>query len=128
MQMELIELKGNSVLKMKFDELSSLPSASEMIGFWRSFSCEHFPKMRKNTQSFSCLFGTRYRCEQSFSFMKIIKNKLRSQLSDSSLKNFLLLSVTNLTPNITGLMKAKWRQKSHYSHSFILSVYKIIFI
>jgi len=36
MQMELIELKANSVLKMKFDELSSLPSASEMIVFWRS--------------------------------------------------------------------------------------------
>jgi len=31
MQMELIELKANSVLKMKFDELSSLPSALEMI-------------------------------------------------------------------------------------------------
>jgi len=31
--MELIELKANSVSKMKFDELSTLPSASEMIGF-----------------------------------------------------------------------------------------------
>jgi len=47
MQMERIELKANSVLEMKFDELSSLPSASEMIGFWRSLPCEHFPKMRK---------------------------------------------------------------------------------
>jgi len=47
MQMERIELKANSVLKMKFAELCSLPSASEMIGFWRSLPCEHFPKMRK---------------------------------------------------------------------------------
>jgi len=84
--------------------------------------------MRKYVQSFSCLFGITYRCEQSFSFMKIIKNKLRSRLSDSSLKNCLLLSVTNLTLNITGLVKAKRRQKSHYSHYFILPVYEIIFI
>ena len=44
--------------------------------------------------------------------MKIIKNKLRSRLSDSNLKNCLLLSVTNLTPNITGLVRAKQSQKS----------------
>jgi len=67
MQMERIELKANSVLKMKFDELSSLPSASEMIVFWRSLPCEHFPKMRKFAQSYACLFGTTYRREQLFS-------------------------------------------------------------
>ena len=32
MLMEPIELKANPLLKMNFDELSSLPSASEMIG------------------------------------------------------------------------------------------------
>ena len=111
--MERIELKANSVLNMKFDELSLLPSASKMIGFWQSLPCEHFPKMRKFVQSYACLFGTTYRREQLFSFMKMIKNKLRSRLSDSNLKKCLLLSVTNLTPNITGLVKAKRRQKSH---------------
>ena len=112
LQMELIELKANSILKIKFNELSLFPSASEMIGFWRSIPREHFPEMRRLAQSYACLFGTTYRCEQSFSFMKIIKNKLRSRLSDSNLKNCLLLSVTNLTPNITGLVKAKQSQKS----------------
>jgi len=114
MQMSLIELKENSLLKMKFDELSSLPSVSAMIGVWRSLSCEHFPKMRKFAQSYyACLFGTTYGCEQSFSFMKIIKNKPRSRRSDSCLKDCLLLSVANLTPNITGLVKVKRKQKSH---------------
>jgi len=32
---------------MKFDELFSFPSVSEMIGFWTSLPCEHFPEMRK---------------------------------------------------------------------------------
>jgi len=62
-----------------------------------SLPCEHFPKMRKFAQSHACLFGTTYKCEQSFSSMKIIKSKLRSRWSDSSLKSCLLLSVTNLT-------------------------------
>ena len=110
MQMEHIELKGNSVLEMKFGELSSLPSASEVIGFWRSLPCEHFPKMRKFAQSYACLFGTTYRREQSFSSMEMIKNKLRSRLSN--LKNCRLRLVTNLTLNITGLVKAKQSQKS----------------
>ena len=44
--------------------------------------------------------------------MKMIKNKMRSRLSDSNLKNCLVVSTTNLTPNITGLVKAKQSQKS----------------
>jgi len=51
MQMSLIELKANSVFKMKFYELHSFPRASEIIGFWRSLSCENFPDMRKFAQS-----------------------------------------------------------------------------
>ena len=43
-----------------------------------------------------------------------------SRLSDSNMKNCLLLSVTNLPPNITGLVKAKRCQKSHKSHSCLL--------
>jgi len=47
-------------------------------------------------------------------FHEIIKNKLRSRRSDSSLKNCLLLSVTNLTPSIRLLVWwKKSRVKSH---------------
>ncbi|XP_076373031.1 general transcription factor II-I repeat domain-containing protein 2-like [Tachypleus tridentatus] len=112
-QMELIDLKANSVLKSKFNELPSLPSESGMLNFWRSSPCKHFPELRKFAQSYACRFRTTYRREQAFSSMKIIKNKLRSRLSDSSLKNCLLLSVTNLTPNVGDLVKAKQSQKSH---------------
>lgn len=113
LQMELIDLKTNSSLKMKFDELSSVPNASDMIKFWRSLPCENFPELRKFAQSFICRFGTTYRCEQAFSSMKLIKSKTRSRLTDSNLKNTLLLSVTNLTPRIEKLAKSKQPQKSH---------------
>ncbi|KAG7176726.1 General transcription factor II-I repeat domain-containing protein 2-like 2, partial [Homarus americanus] len=112
-QMELIDLKTNSLLKMKFDELSSVPNASDMINFWQSLPCENFPELKKFAQSYICRFGTTYRCEQAFSSMKLIKSKTRSRLTDSNLKNSLLLSVTNLTPNIERLAKSKQTQKSH---------------
>ena len=37
--------------------------------------------------------------------MKLIKSKTKLRLTDSKMKNFLLLSVTNLTPNIEKLVK-----------------------
>ena len=51
-QMELMDLKTNSSLKMKFDELSSVPNASDTIKFWRSLPYENFPELRKFAQSF----------------------------------------------------------------------------
>ncbi|XP_068200767.1 general transcription factor II-I repeat domain-containing protein 2-like [Palaemon carinicauda] len=84
-QMELIDLRANSVLKSKFNELPSLPSASERLNFWRSLPGEHFPELRKFAQSYTCRFEITYRCQQAFLSMKTIKNKLRSRLSDSNL-------------------------------------------
>ncbi|EZA55352.1 General transcription factor II-I repeat domain-containing protein [Ooceraea biroi] len=73
-QTELIDLKTNLLLNMKFNELSSVPNASDVINFWRSLPCEHFPELRKFSQRYICRFGTTYRCEQAFSAMKMIKS------------------------------------------------------
>ena len=80
-----------------------------MINFWQCEPCEHFSELKKIAKSYACSFGMAYRCEQAFSSMKciIIKNKLKSQLSDSNVKNGVMLSVNDLTPNITDLLKAK---------------------
>ena len=58
--------------------------------------------------------------------MNRIKKKLRSQLSDSNVKNGLLLSVTNLAPNITDLLKTKQYQVSLKLVMFISPVHEII--
>ena len=58
--------------------------------------------------------------------MKSMKNRLRSQQSDTNVKNGLLLSVTNLTPNITDLKKAKQYQVSLNLVMFISPVCEII--
>ena len=51
MRMEFIELKENSLWEVKFDELSSLPTTSEMIGFGHHYletifqKSENFPRV-----------------------------------------------------------------------------------
>ncbi|XP_068229614.1 general transcription factor II-I repeat domain-containing protein 2A-like [Palaemon carinicauda] len=89
-QMELIDLRANSVLKCKFNEHPSLPSASKRLNFWRSLPGEYFPELRKFAQSYACRFGITYRCQQAFSSMKTIMNKLMSRLSDSNLNRLAL--------------------------------------
>ena len=112
-QMELIDLKTNLLLKTKFDELHLVQNARNTINFWRSLPHESFSELRTFAQSFVCRFGSTYRCEQAFSSMNLIKSKMRSQLTDSNLKNCLLLSVTNLSPDIQKLAKSKQSQISH---------------
>ena len=55
-QMEVIDLKVNSVLKMKFDDISSLTNVPELIYFWRSLSCEHLTEQKIFAQSNACHF------------------------------------------------------------------------
>jgi len=102
-----VEHKTNSTLKTKFDELTSVLGASDVINFWRSLPCENFAELRKFTQSYVYRFKTTYTCEKMIFFMKLIKSKTRSRLTDSNLKTSLLLSVKNLTPNIEKLVKSK---------------------
>ena len=122
----LLNLKQTQYWKWNLLNQNSVPIASEMIGFCRSLPCEHFPEIRKFSQSYACLFRTTYRCEESFSFMKIIKNKLRSRLSDSNLKNCQLLSCYEFN-SYYWLSKSKAESKvTIKSFMFILPVYKII--
>ena len=76
MQVELLDLQANSVLKMKFNELSSFPIVTEAIDFRLSLPCKHFPELRKFAQSYACRFGTTYRCEQSFSLFRSRDHRL----------------------------------------------------
>ena len=55
--------------------------------------------------------------------MKLIKRKTRSRLTDSKLKNFLMLSVTNLTPNIEEQVKCL---KSQSNFEVYLLLYQIL--
>lgn len=60
----IIDLIRNLLLNMKFNELCSVLTASDVINFWRLLSCEHFPELKKFFQKYICRFGTTDRREQ----------------------------------------------------------------
>jgi len=49
--MEPLDFKTNLILKTKFDALSSVSGAYDVINFWQVLPCENFPELRKFAQS-----------------------------------------------------------------------------
>jgi hypothetical protein len=113
LQMEVIDLKCNFTLRGRYDELSAVPSASEMLMFWNMLPNENFENLRHFAQRYACRFGSTYKCEQTFSSMKLIKSKNRTRLTDQHLHNLLILATTDLKPNIEELINRIQPQKSH---------------
>lgn len=71
-----------------------------------------FPELRSLALKLVCRFGTTYICEKSISRMTFIKNKYRSILTNSHLKNY-IISSTKLQPNYEEIMDIKQIQHSH---------------
>ena len=71
LQLEVIDLKCKTVLKFRFAELSAIPSAADRISFWQLLPVTEFGYLRSFAQPFICRFGSTYRCEQTFSAMKL---------------------------------------------------------
>ena len=102
-QMELLDFKTNLILKTKFYALSSVPGTYNLINFWRSLPCKNFPNPRKFTQSYMyvVLKWRTHANKHSRPWYWLKAKRGRAWL----IQNFLLLSVTNLTPNIEKLVK-----------------------
>ncbi|CAK1582675.1 unnamed protein product [Parnassius mnemosyne] len=89
LQMELIEIQENSLLKSKFEDL------------------------RKFARRLICAFGSTYKCEQFFSLMKVTKSTHRTRLTDDNLENSLRLCISGINANIDGLVSRIQAQVSH---------------
>ncbi|KAK7134480.1 hypothetical protein R3I93_017791 [Phoxinus phoxinus] len=107
LQLELIDLQCDSVLKERFDSLN-------VDEFYASLNETKFPNIRKLAQKMLVLFGSTYVCEQTFSVMNINKTRHRSQLTDDHLRSVLRIATTKLTPNFDAL--AKKGDQQHCSH------------
>ena len=92
LQLELIDLQSDYTLKEMFHEKT-------LVDFYSSLSAEKFPCMKKFGGKMFSIFGSTYICEQSFSCMKINKNKHRCSLTDVNLQAMMRISTTNMTPN-----------------------------
>ena len=69
LQMELIELQCDHQLKIRFTDLS-------LLEFYKG----RFPHLLRHAQKMTSLFASTYICEQTFSIMKLNKDRLRSTL------------------------------------------------
>ncbi|XP_050508133.1 general transcription factor II-I repeat domain-containing protein 2A-like [Diabrotica virgifera virgifera] len=82
--------------------------------FFKLLSKEKFPNLRDFGLKMTSMFGSTYTCESAFSFMKYIKNKNKSNLTDSSLRHLMRLSTTELEVVISSLVdEADRPQSSH---------------
>ncbi|GBP17294.1 General transcription factor II-I repeat domain-containing protein 2 [Eumeta japonica] len=65
LQMELIEIQENSLLKSKFEDM-------ELCDFYEKYLEEdHYPQLRKFAKRLICAFGSTYKCKQFFSMTKV---------------------------------------------------------
>lgn len=94
-------------------ELPPIPTATDMISFWRVLPRSEFNQLRIFAQKLIYRFGSKYRCEQTFSAMKLIKNRNRASLTDKNLNGLMVLATTELQPDIDSLVANKQLQKSH---------------
>ena len=106
LQLELIELQANDLLKNKFKE--------GLVAFYQFLPKEQFPNLRNFASEFLSMFGTTYMCEQTFSKMKLIKSNLRTNLSDNHLKYLLILGTSGFKPDFSAILASK--KQFHHSH------------
>ncbi len=100
---ELTELQNCDVLKDAF----------KPIKFYAALPKETYPNIKRHAMKMSTLFGSTYVCEQTFSFMKLMKTPMRSRLTDENLHQSLRLAVTGLEPDIGHLTTQKQAHSSH---------------
>ena len=106
LQMELIELQANDLLRDKFKE--------ELVEFYKFLPKEDYKNLRHFASGLLSMFGSTYMCESTFSRMKFVKNSLRTNLSDENLRALLMLGTSNLKPDFSTILSSK--SQFHHSH------------
>ena len=108
-QMEIIELQCDDLLKEKFT------SAENLLSFVaKELNKEKYHLLARYCRKLISIFGSTYRCEQFFSQMKIARNTHRTRLTDADLLNTLCIAQTCLSINTNDLVKQQ--RQLHTSH------------
>ncbi|GBL73150.1 hypothetical protein AVEN_159230-1 [Araneus ventricosus] len=136
LQMQFLDLKTKDSWSGKFTELKSKLEELEVqkcvhiaqhectalkeiplveahiFGAWNGLP-ECCSEVKKLAYGVLTIFGSTYSCEQAFSCMNIIKNKVRSQLTNKNLESCLKLKTTSYKPDLIKLSKGMQSQCSH---------------
>ncbi|XP_029647131.1 general transcription factor II-I repeat domain-containing protein 2-like [Octopus sinensis] len=97
LQMEVIDLQSNDILKDKYKE-------GNLIEFYKCLPSDQFLHLRRFACEFISVFGTTYLCEKTFSKMKYTKSCYRSQLSDEHLNALLVIGTTHFEPQLDKIL------------------------
>ena len=112
-QLEIIEIQNHSGLKGKLKDLCESPISADLRAFWKFVPKNDFPALNDMALRYICKFGSTYICEKTFSAMNFIKSKYRSSLTDNHLGNLILLSTSQVLPDIEKLVSQTQIQKPH---------------
>lgn len=105
LQLELIELQCDSVLRNKFSDVD--------IGTFYQYVGPNYSMIKCLASKIMAMFGSTYVCEQHFSVMNINKTRLRSKLSNEHLNSILKVATAqSLVPNFDELVHSKRCQVS----------------
>ena len=100
LQIELIELQCNDMLKSKYDSVGAAQ--------FPCFFPDTMPQLRTQAAQMLSMFGSTYLCEQLFSMMKVNKTSHRSRLTDEHLHSVpRIFLAQSQTPDIDELVSKK---------------------
>ncbi|XP_023366110.1 general transcription factor II-I repeat domain-containing protein 2-like isoform X2 [Otolemur garnettii] len=92
LQMEVIELQCNSILKTKYDDVG-IPEFYKYLG-------NGYPKYKNHCAKILSMFGSTHVCEQLFPVINLNKNNYFSQLKDSEMNSLLPIATQDSQPDV----------------------------
>lgn len=97
-ELELLEMKEDQALQIHH---KSVP----MLEFWQLVPESKYPSLKIAACRLLSIFGTTYNCESTYSTMKFVKSKYRSQMTNKHLSELIRTATTNIEPNFKKLVK-----------------------
>lgn len=90
-QLEILEIQSD-------DELARSHAKVNPAEFWQTVNQNSYPTLKTAANKLLCMVGSTYCCEQLFSQMNVVKNKLRNRLTQDHLICQLRTSINSYSP------------------------------
>ncbi|CAM5083675.1 unnamed protein product [Eretmochelys imbricata] len=100
LQMEVIDLQSNDLLKDKYKE-------GNLVEFYKCRPSDQYAHVKNLVCGLMSVFGTTYVCEKTFEMMKYVKSNYRSTLSDEHVQSILMIGNTNFESQLNAVLSEK---------------------
>jgi hypothetical protein len=108
-QIELLELQEDLHITT-----SQEVHSHDCVRLWKMISSlKRYTILTDVAKKVSSMFGSTYKCESAFSYMKLIKSKYRNRLTDAHLEDCIRAATTTYEPCFVDIVSSKQCQESH---------------